>query len=591
MPRGSSAGPRRAARESLEPAPLLVSRRRGAGFLDPRSLRAFRAGVGAAALLNLWECLPDPALWYGEQGVLPQSASKFVTARPGDFHQPGPAAQPFHFSIYGGFVVPGDAAARILCTVHAIAATLLLFGTKRCAGFAAIINWLCCLSMARRNPAVRWGCFDTLLTMSFWAVLLFNGSGRGSKITAWGLRLQICLIYVSSGLLKTPYAAWTGGSGNSTKLGMVGLAMTGEWSAPAGTAVVAALAEMNLDVGIMRLLSMATLYLELCVPMMLLVPGNGRRARQVRELALMFLLCLHASFAFFLSIYPFAFTSTAFLVVLIPAKFWDNASWKTVEEQPAGLSANSEGPGRVFVVLLVVGSVVTAQLECTVLPMAFPSESAHNSSLFGALAPVRDMLGLDIRWDMFANEGRRLAHPYSRFFVGTRVDGIEVASLNREAVGLRTEWAGSPVPFRKTEIYSSPRWVFWYYRIMDQPAPVVCAFGAYLCRVHAASSKAATSADKTWELLGLTDVIGVEEQGGSETASRRKIAVPNQPMSKFVLSTLAGPCNPTLCTDSALARSNTIGILDSTGHIDYSITLEKIKLLNDSWLGAPPPFL
>jgi hypothetical protein len=176
--------------------------------IDLRSLAAFRIAIALVLIWDLAVRSRDLEAHYSDAGVLPRTVlfDNILALRP-------------YFSIH--ILFGSTAFQALLFCIAALAATALIVGWRSRAAAAAC--WFLTCSLHARNPLVLHGGDDILRLLLFWAMFLPLG-GRWSVdrtrasevdiedefICSWasaGLLLQLCFMYLFSGLLKS-HPSW-----------------------------------------------------------------------------------------------------------------------------------------------------------------------------------------------------------------------------------------------------------------------------------------------------------------------------------------------------------------------------------------------
>jgi len=273
--------------------------------VDPRPLCRFRCWLGALSLVNILLLWPDMPMWLADDGVLPP-----------DVHRPplpGPSLTVYAFS--------ADATA-----IGLIRGLGVVGGLGMCLGIlprcAAACAWLAITSYSWRNPLIlhsgdallRIATFflifartDAVLSLPRW--LRRRGGPAAAvheppaRVPAWPqriLQLQLCILYLATGIWKSGGPAWRDGSAVGIVLQM------GEFERfPIPDAL--------LTPAMSKVFSWATLAFELGFPLLVW-------PRRLRLPVLGIGLAFHAGLEWMLNVQLFQWTITAFyLLFLQPA--------------------------------------------------------------------------------------------------------------------------------------------------------------------------------------------------------------------------------------------------------------------------------
>jgi hypothetical protein len=191
--------------------------------VDPRPLAWFRSWFGFLTLVNLWMLWPDMPMWLANDGVLPPDVHRQTVFGPG-------------LTIYllTGYVDAAIWGIRLLALVGGLGLWLGVW--PRCAACCA---WLAATSYSWRNLSilhsgdclVRIACFFLMFARTDGAASLPRWLGRRlrsdgavpeppAEVPAWPqriLQLQLCILYVVTGVWKALGGTWRDG----TAVGMV----------------------------------------------------------------------------------------------------------------------------------------------------------------------------------------------------------------------------------------------------------------------------------------------------------------------------------------------------------------------------------
>lgn len=189
--------------------------------IDPRPLGWFRAWFGLLSLVNIGLLWPDMPMWLGNAGVLPPAMHR------GSFA--GPSLTVFSATGYH------DAAIGIIRCLGIAGGLGLTLGI--CPRLAAACTWLATASYSWRNTGIlhagdaliRIGSFflmfarsDRACALSAWLARRWrpagaapNGDTPDDRVPAWPqrvLQLQLCLLYLVTGIWKLTGQTWRDGS-------------------------------------------------------------------------------------------------------------------------------------------------------------------------------------------------------------------------------------------------------------------------------------------------------------------------------------------------------------------------------------------
>lgn len=271
--------------------------------LDTRSLAAARILLGSLLLADASLRAMTVSSTLGPEGMLPADlARRFV----------GP---PWSWSLL--FLHDSLAWGMAGLLLEALAGGLLALGLAT--PIATTLAWVAVVSVVRRTAPMTNAGDVFLACLLFWgqflpwaAVWSVDARRRGTSgprevrgVGAWALVLQIAAVYVSAGLGKWNDVWWSGDA--------VAYALSVH---DHGTAWGEAVATSGLPA---RLLTRATLALELAGPPLLLVPA-------ARVALVTVFVAFHAAIALSMDVCLFPWVGIAAWVTLLPGTFWDR-SW------------------------------------------------------------------------------------------------------------------------------------------------------------------------------------------------------------------------------------------------------------------------
>ena len=271
--------------------------------VDPRPLGWFRCWIGVLSLVNLLLLWPDMPMWLGDDGVLPPGVHRPPLA--------GPAA-----TVYA--IASGTAAIWLIRTLG------IAGGLGLCLGvfprIAAACTWLAVTSFSWRNASIlhsgdslfRIAAFflifartDAVLSLPRWLRRAVRPRGEDVPeelplVPAWPqriLQLQLCILYLVTGIWKSTGPAWRDGSAVGIVLQM------GEFER-------FPIPDFLVTPGMSQLMTYATLLFELGFPLLVWIP-------RLRVPVLVFGLAFHAGLEWILNVQLFQWTITAFYLLFL----------------------------------------------------------------------------------------------------------------------------------------------------------------------------------------------------------------------------------------------------------------------------------
>jgi len=272
--------------------------------VDPRPLCWFRCWFGVLCLVNVLLLWPDMPMWLGDDGVLPPAAHRPPL--------PGPS-----LTVYNA--CSGMAAIWLIRSLGVTGGLGLALGIlPRC---AAACTWLAVTSYSWRNPQIlhsgdslfRIAAFflifartDAVLSLPRWlARRLGRQDPAGTieaptQVPAWPqriLQLQLCILYLVTGIWKGCGKAWWDGSAVGIVLQM------GEFER-------FPIPDLLATPVMSRLLTWVTLLFELGFPFLVWLP-------RARLPLLAFGLAFHAGLEWILNVQLFQWTITAFYLLFL----------------------------------------------------------------------------------------------------------------------------------------------------------------------------------------------------------------------------------------------------------------------------------
>jgi uncharacterized membrane protein YphA (DoxX/SURF4 family) len=286
--------------------------------LDDRSLGAGRIALGLVLLLDLAKRVPGISTWYTNEGLLPNHT---LLWQPTYDH----ALSLFYAASYSYEVAVGF----LLCGV---AYFMLLLGWRTRP--AQVLSLVAVLSLHGRVLFVQNGGNVVLSELCLWTCFLPMGRRfsldalcasrpheRGKvvpdadhdvrSIACLAILLQLAVIYFFNGIQKTG-PSWREGSAVHYVFQSDGqVTWVGLWLRP------------HLTLAMSRLLTQATVFVELAAPVLILLPFGTAAARMI---AIGMLFGLHSGFSVFLNLGIFSPAMIACFPNLLPRAFWTWAS-------------------------------------------------------------------------------------------------------------------------------------------------------------------------------------------------------------------------------------------------------------------------
>lgn len=360
--------------------------------IDPRSLAAFRIGLGTVVLFDLGSRAVDLASHYSDWGVLPRDAAR--------------ALSPTQVAWLPLFFLNGSVAwSAFLFAVAALAALMLLFGFRT--RFATLATWFLVICLHARNPMVSHGGDALMSTLLFWSLFLPLGivwsvDQRKAERTVprtvttaatFAVLLQICLVYWFAAFLKT-HDVWR--RDHTATLQALHLDhLTTSWGH-----------FLKQFPDLLEFLTACTFYLELLGPLLIWIPFATGPIRALTALTFVQFHLVGLAPAFALGNFPWV-SAVGWLLVLPP---W---LWNQISEplRPTGIVTNQGRPEHARSTRW--NSKAAAALALAALALVIhsnvrslskkPGDEArgHGSSRFENLASI---LGIDQHWSLFAPE-------------------------------------------------------------------------------------------------------------------------------------------------------------------------------------------
>jgi hypothetical protein len=278
--------------------------------VDARTLAAARVAVGLVLLMNLVTRAVDLPAMYSDAGILPRSVVR-------DFYQ---SAGAWRWSLH---MLGGSTEFQaILFAIAVVLAMALLVGYRT--RLATMGSWLLLASLHVRMPLLVTGGDVLLCMLLFWGMFLPWGGtwsldarrrekperepgGRQVLSPASAaILLQVGLMYLMTGWGKCN-AYWFSGEAIQNALSYDMIAR------PLGQ-------QLLRYPELLKLLTWATLLLELAGPLLLFFPIG---TRYVRPLTVPAFVALHVGIELTMRVTVFSFASLAALVLFLPGAFWE----------------------------------------------------------------------------------------------------------------------------------------------------------------------------------------------------------------------------------------------------------------------------
>lgn len=372
--------------------------------VDLRSLGLFRIGLAVALLYDLWQRAHDLEAHYADSGLWPV-AQVLADGVP-----------PLAPHLWSGRIEYQTA----LFALAAACALLLALGHRT--RVFLFLSWILHASLRARNPAVGHGGDDLLGLLLLWSIFLpmgarfsldartrpvSHGAGPYYSAAAAALLLQVVFMYVFTGLLKLKVPTWRDGS-------MLSLILENDWYVSEVGRWVAPQRWLTVP------LTFGTLVIELCAPVVLLVPRPGFRAL---GLALLLGLQIGTALCMTLGIFPWVFFTA--LIPFVPTWAWEAACGRS-GAPPAPPPAPPSRAGSALHNRLVWALVGWS----LVINVASVKGRKLYEQLPTPVLALGEITGLDQYWSMFAQPETSDGWLCVR---GTLADGTVVNLLMPEA--------------------------------------------------------------------------------------------------------------------------------------------------------------
>lgn len=270
--------------------------------LDLRSLALFRVGLGLMLVIDWVDRLPDLAAHYSDKGIVPRGTVSGI--------------QPLSIHIFSGEVWFQAA----LAFVALVAAIALFVGWRT--PLACLVSWFLLVSVHGRTPSVMQGGDHLIRMICFWGIFLPLGarysfdSARGGtqtpsppllSVASFAYVAQIVIVYFFAAIWK-----W------SDEWRFSGNAVYEALQVEPFTTRVGQLLLLSPET--LRLLTHATLWLEMLGPVLLFLPFNVGLQRLI---AVSLFTLFHLGLALTLELGNFPWVCIVAWLALLPTSFWD----------------------------------------------------------------------------------------------------------------------------------------------------------------------------------------------------------------------------------------------------------------------------
>jgi hypothetical protein len=357
--------------------------------LDVRTLALFRVGLAYLLLADLANRWPDLTALYSDEGAVPRIDFFHVSPR----YWLLDTSNPFSLHVLGGSHA-FQVALHLLACAFAVG---LLVGYRT--QFMTLVSWFLLMSSQARNPAVMHGGDLLLRLLAFWGIFLplgayfsfdaattarrLNRQYRVCNPASAALILQVCFVYWFA-------VAWKSGAPWREEGSAVYYALSVD-----GFSTRFAHFLLNFPV-VMKLLTRATMVLELFGPVLLFIPfANGL----LRTLAVASFIAFHAGLGVCLELGFFPPTCWLAWIALLPTWFWDKLGTRfddparegLVVYYDAGRRAAGKAAARLRTFLLLDG----AELVPLAQDEARQAAAAKRNSWLVVAGPGKDRFGYE----------------------------------------------------------------------------------------------------------------------------------------------------------------------------------------------------
>jgi hypothetical protein len=404
--------------------------------VDLRSLAVFRMCLGLLLMVDFSLRMLQASSLYSAEGVLPLETLRHLPQQ----------SWPWFWSVCA--ISDRVEWIRACCGVGVVASFLLAAGWRaRWMSFVALIFLH---SIQARNPWTNYGGDKLLFLLLLWSCFLPMGArfaygkkcdeGNGpdsmslSSCAGWGLRLQVCVMYLFS-VLRKHGDAWLDGSALHDALEIDQFALP------------AAVWLKSLPDSMLRYLTWLTLLVEGVAPLLLLARGT-----LLRLIGMGLLLVLQFSFWLTLDIGLFPFISTLALLPHVPGHVW---TWFGFGRGPVLLK---RGTFSTAVKERLVAWMLVFMLVWNVW-MTWDYPDTLKSRMPNWAAQVVSLLRMDQYWGMFSPNP--MVHDGWYVMLAEREDGSRFDLLDPERSSL---WE-KPEDVLKT--FPSDRWKEYMMMLYD----------------------------------------------------------------------------------------------------------------------------
>jgi|GEM_PF-112369 len=272
--------------------------------LDPRSLAAYRIGVGLILLFNVLLAAVNARAFFSDAGVLPRSVLLSHYTSPS-------AGWSFHFASGGLTFVYG------MLLLQAAAAIALVTGYRT--SLASFVSWVLLSSLHARNPLLLHGGDNALRILLFWSTFLPLGAAwswdqrfgrkppQSLRIPPIAFAVQLSAIYWFGAWLKSDPAWHSQGTAVYQALSLY------QFSTPLGSWV-----SQHQDLS--AALTHTAYWWEVLGPFLLFIPSPRGILRLVAVLAFFL---FHFTLAATLRLATFPFVMANAWLIFLPGPFWD----------------------------------------------------------------------------------------------------------------------------------------------------------------------------------------------------------------------------------------------------------------------------
>jgi len=287
-----------------------INQKLGKAFtLDPRSLALFRVGLGLILLLDLFNRIQDLSVHYSDSGLFPRLASLSGSTYKTSIHMMSGLSE----------------VQALLFFISAVFAILLILGYKT--RLMTLLSWLMLFSLQNKSFLFN-NSGDILLRVSlFFSIFLPLGSTfsidsalstndeRNSKsvlsLESSYFIFQLIFLYFFAALFKDN-SYWHGGTAVYYAIGNEGFTTSfGKYI-------------FNYPM-LMKALTHVSFYIELLVPLLLLIPFKNWLFRLI---TISIFVSMHVGFSLTLEVGLFSIVAINYWLALLPTQFWEFAELK-----------------------------------------------------------------------------------------------------------------------------------------------------------------------------------------------------------------------------------------------------------------------